>query len=176
MILGTDFLSLKIPKLIHNLEGGCGPVSAWMVLNYFKKPVSPSRIVKACRYSKKNGTFMICLALALRKFGLQVSFYTEADASPHYWEKQSYRSAERNGVFVSAAISIRRLLTFVDKGYVAIVLYDLPNGEAHISPLIGQEERRLLLPYAEGGSLSVEGFKKGWNAPGILRQCILVSI
>ncbi|MCF6312584.1 MAG: hypothetical protein L3J39_09050 [Verrucomicrobiales bacterium] len=170
-----DLLPLEIPKLIYDLDGGCGPVSAWMVLNYFKKLASPSSIIKACRHSKKNGTFMICLALALRKYGLQVSFYTEPDVSPHHWEKQSYRAAESKGVILNDATSIQSLLARVNKDCLALVLYDLANGEAHISPLIGKKGRGLLLPYAEGGELSVENFKKGWNAPDILCQCILVS-
>src|SRR5262249_53723829 len=71
------------PSQLLALDGCCGPVTAWGILKYFRIRASSAQIIEACRYTKRHGTFTIALAVALREFGLLVSFYSYFDPNPN---------------------------------------------------------------------------------------------
>jgi hypothetical protein len=158
------------------LDGCCGPITAWGVLKYFGKHVSSARLVDACRYTKKHGTFLIALAVALRKFGLTVSFYSERDPNPTLIERRCLLIAEQTGIHIERAISLNMLLDKISPRHIPVVLYNTPEGNGHISPLLGVEGRSLMLPYAEEELMPKRVFLKRWNEPEIYKQCLVASI
>jgi hypothetical protein len=163
------------PLSLLLLDGNCGPVTVWATLRYFRKRASSDKIIKACRYTKKHGTFAIAMALALREFGLAVAFYTETDPNPHPIEKRCYRLAARAGVSINQAIDLQLVCSQISRQRLPIVLYDTPEGDGHFSPLLGQIGRKLILPFDCEHAIAVKDFRERWNAPGIFRQCLIVS-
>ena len=53
---------------------------------------------------------MIALAVALKEFGLTVSFYSEKDPNPNLIEKRCFLIAERTGINIKSAIALNLLL------------------------------------------------------------------
>ena len=163
------------PAALLRLEGNCGPVSAWMALKHLRKRVAAERVVRACRHSAGYGTFTVALAVGLRELGLEVEFFSEPDPDRQPAEVRCYARAEQTGVPVNAAIDLPDLLARVDDRHVAIVFYDADAETGHFSPLAGCEDERLVLPNDPAGGMEADRFEALWRAPGILRQCVLVS-
>lgn len=162
------------PRSLLTLPGGCGPLAAWLVLRHFGRRVAARRVVEACRYTAEHGTFTIGLALGLRELGLRVRFHSEPDPEPPALEEACYAAAKEAGVEVGGALELAALLDEVGRDCVGVVLYDADGAEAHLSPLLGSDGRHLVLATAATEIDSAE-FDAAWRAPGILRQCVLVS-
>ena len=163
------------PLPLMQLDGNCGPVTVWAILKYFRKRVSSKTIVTACRHTKKHGTFTIAMALALREFGRRVIFYTEPDPAPQLIEKRCYKLAQEAGIPINNAIAIKSLCAAIRRDCLPIVFYDTVSGMGHFSPLIGFQGNKLLLPFDENQEITITDFNQRWNAPGIYRQCLVVS-
>jgi hypothetical protein len=164
------------PSRLLMLDGCCGPVTAWGVLKYFGKRVPSMKLVKSCHHTKKHGTFLIALAVALREFGLTVSFYSELDPNPTFIERRCLLIAERAGVRIDRAIGLNSLLGKISPRHIPVVLYNTPEDNGHISPLLGINSRNLALPYTEDELMPKREFLKRWSEPGIFRQCLVASI
>jgi hypothetical protein len=164
------------PSKLLMLDGCCGPVTAWGVLKYFGKRVSSARLVESCRYTKKHGTFMIALAVALREFGLTVSFYSAHDPNPNLIERRCFSIAERMGINIERAIDLNLLLKKISPCHIPVVLFNTPEDNGHISPLLGVERQSLILPYSEEEQIPKTVFLKRWNEPEIYKQCLVASI
>jgi hypothetical protein len=164
----------ELPPLIAGLEGNCGPASLWLVLKYFGVKVSSARLLRLCRYTKKHGTFMIYVAVALRSLGVNVRFYSQPDTAQCLLERQGYKSAMRMGIPVLPALSLPRLVQKVKEGDLAIVFYDSRLGIGHISPLVAVRGTLMVVPYDDDGIISLRDFAKRWSADGICRQCVVI--
>jgi len=70
------------PSSLLAADGHCGLLTAWTVLRYFGKRVSATKVIKACRYTRRYGVFTIGLATALAEHGLSVKFHTQRDPQP----------------------------------------------------------------------------------------------
>lgn len=175
MTVGTFPSLWDAPFALHELPGDCGPLSAWMVLRHFGRRVAARRVIEACRHTEEHGTFMIALAVGLRELGLSVRFHSEPDPEKQAIEEPCYALAESIGVEVRGALELPDLLAEIGEDRVAIVLFDADGVDAHISPLTGSDGARLLLPNTAGGVMDIADFETAWRAPGILRQCVLVS-
>lgn len=168
----------QAPDAIYLLEGNCGVMTAWGVLRYLRKRTSAARLIKACRYTRKNGTFVIALAVALREHGLTVDFYSDPDPAPHVIESRCYRLAEKLGVRMHPAIELPELLAWVGPRTIAVVNYDVDPEVAHLSPVFPRDNETVHLPYAEterNQIMPVAAFLRLWSAPEIYRQCLLVT-
>jgi hypothetical protein len=146
-----------------------------MVLRHFRKRTSASRILRACRHTRKYGTFTICLAVALREHGLDVSFYSDNDPDPKYLERIVMRRARRIGVRLERPLSVEELARRVSGRQIAVVFFDGHEGLGHFSPLIGSRNGRFLLPNWDEDMMAAHDFARRWSAPEVLRQCIIVS-
>jgi hypothetical protein len=146
-----------------------------MVLRYFRKRTNVHGIIQQCRHTKKHGTFTIALAVALREHGLNVEFHSDRDPKPQRIERQMYRRAKILGIALCAAIPIEQLTAKIRDGKVAIVYFDTDEHYGHFSPLTAIHKGRLILPYTDCGSMSIDEFDAKWKRPGVCRQCIIVS-
>lgn len=164
------------PALLRNLDGNCGPITAWVILKHFGITVSATHLIKSCGYTRGYGVPAIGLAVALKEHGMEVLFHTEHDPNPTSAEKEFVIKARNLGIPMRDAVSLRVLLRHASCGNVPIVLYDTPNGEGHFSPLVGVQDETLILPHERGGSMSRHEFLKRWRSPGILRQSIIVLL
>lgn len=166
------------PYNIHALEGNCGVLAAWGVLRYFHKRTSSRQLIQACRYTKKHGVFGIALAVALKEYGLTVTYYADPDPDPHAIERQSRRKAEQMGLPLKGAIELEQVLGLLTPQTIPVVLYETEEGNGHISPLTGCTDGYVYLPYAEMDErqkMSKEEFVRRWAAPEILGTCVMVS-
>ena len=164
------------PYKLLQIDGCCGLVTAWGILRYFRKRSSSKRLIESCRYTNENGTFMIALAVALREHGLNIKFYSDNDPEPNPIEIESYKIAEQTGVEINNSISIGALISQTTPHSIPIVLYNTDENEGHISPLIGYENKEVLLPYSETEKMNRKEFIKRWSEKGILRQCIVAGL
>ena len=163
------------PSQLLTLDGCCGPVTAWGILKYFRIRASSARIIEACRYTKRHGTFTIALAVALREFGLSVSFYSDFDPNPNRIERRCLCIAERLGVHVKRSIGLKSLLARINSRSIPVVLYNTPEGNGHLSPLLGVENGCVALPYSDEVMMPKRVFLRRWSEPGVLRQCLIAS-
>ena len=127
----------KVPRVLFDLEGNCGPLSVWLLLRHFKKRASADRIIRLCRYTKRHGTFTVALAFALKEHGLRVQFHTEIDPAPMPVERTLIRMAERAGVVMDGPLHMDELIRRVRGGEVGIMAFDTDDGRGHFSPVIG---------------------------------------
>lgn len=166
--------AVHAPSLLRKLPGNCGPISAWMILQLSGKRIGANRIIHACRHTKKVGCYTIALALALREFGLSITFHTDPDPDIQPLEARCYRLAYRLRLSVEPAIELNELSDRVQR-QPAIVYFSSAEGRGHFSPLTGYRRGALLLPNSDEGQLSLIEFERRWSAPGYPRQCILVD-
>lgn len=161
------------PLEIQVLDGNCGVLTAWGVLKHFRKRTSARNLIETCGFSRA-GIYMIGLAVCFRKHGLNVEFVSEPDPFKTSVEKRFYTQAEKIGVEFRDAIGVDILLAELTRGRIPIVLYDTSNGEGHITPVLGAENSKLIVPYTDEGTIGLRDFLKGWKTPKILRQALLV--
>lgn len=164
------------PHKLLRCEGCCGLIAAWGVLKYFRRRASAAQLIDSCRYTKKHGVFTISLAVALREHGLSVTFYGEPDPQPKLIEQRCYRSAENIGVRIEPAIALDMLLAQVSQNHVPIISYNTDEDNGHLSPILGVENDKVILPYSDEGMMSKAELCNRWSAPEIFRQCLIVSI
>ena len=112
----------------------------------------------------------------MRRHGLTVSFFSEPDPKPNAIEKRYYRIAEEIGVDVKSSISLESLLAQVSARNIAVVLYNTPEGNGHLTPLLGVDGNNLILPFSDEGSMPKQEFLARWSEPEIYRQSLVVSL
>lgn len=161
------------PRNLWHLEGNCGPIVAWSVLKYFGIRVPSARIIRICRYAKKDGVFPICMAVGLAELGLDVRFHTDDDPRIQLRERTCLARAIALGIHVGQAVSLRSILSLFPQA-VPVVFYNERGDQGHFSPLLGRLGTRLVLPFANTASISERAFFRLWSAEGICRQCLIV--
>ena len=164
------------PLKLLQTESNCGLVTAWAILKHFKKRTSSAKLIELSRHTKKHGTFAISLAVALRRHCLKVSFFSETDPNPNAIEKHCFRVAEEIEVDVQPAISLDLLLSKVSPRSVVVVLYNTPEDNGHLTPLLGVDGNNLILPFSDEGFMSKQEFLVRWSEPEIYRQSLAVSL
>ena len=164
-----------IPFKLLNLDGGCGVVSAWMALHNFKKKVPLQKLIRMCDYSSDYGTYTICIAVALKELGLDVSFHTDEDNDKTAVELKAYRRARDLLIPVLPAFSVIDLHNALDANKYVIVLYDTPESVGHFSPVSAIDEGAIKLAYADEPILPISEFNASWRAEGICQQSIIVG-
>jgi hypothetical protein len=164
------------PDEILDLDGHCGLVAAWTVLQHFDKSISVPQLVSACRYTKLYGVFSVNLAAGLKELGLKVSFHSEPDNDIGAFEMRGYRRLKRLGVPVDSALEVSDLLSLRRRRRIPIVLYDTPSKSGHFSTILGTRRGMLHLPLADSRLMPREEFLAAWTAPKILRQCVVAWV
>lgn len=165
----------KAPSELLEIDGHCGLLAAWSVLQYFGKQIDAPKIIASCRHTKRHGVFTVCLATCLQEHGLQVSFHSDPDSHIGVFERRGYAHARRLGLVVQPAIDLPNLLRERKRGRIPIVLFNTSSDLGHFSPLLGVRHDVLHLPLAEGVGMSVDEFLARWSAPEILRQCVIAG-
>ena len=72
-------MSLDIPDPLLQLEANCGVFAVWLILKQYQSNIDIAELIQLCRHDYNEGTFTIALAVALKKLGFEVSFYTAPD-------------------------------------------------------------------------------------------------
>jgi len=174
-VLNDKLIIKHLPKQLRELGGGCGVVSAWIVLRLFHKRVKSIDLIRQCRYTENDGVFMISLAVAIKQNGINVELYKDFDPNPDPLEIQGFLDAEKIGVKIFPAIPIFNASTFINEKKVVIALYDAEDGLAHISPISSINKNKVTLMYDLEDEVEINEFELRRSAPGICRQLIIVG-
>lgn len=110
-------MSLDIPKSLRQLEANCGVFAVWLIIKQYQIHIDIADLIQLCRHDQKEGTFTIALAVALKKLGFDVSFYTAPDPNIDEKEKQSYLDAQRLQIPVNGALTYSEIQQFFDQRF-----------------------------------------------------------
>lgn len=165
----------RVPESLMKLEANCGVVSVWLVLKQFYRHVEPEVLIDLCKHTVEFGTFMIALAVTLRRFDLRVSFHSDVDSDIQPIELVEYAEAKKLGLSILPAQSVNELRMALANGKQVIVFFNAKNGEGDISPIQSINQHEIHFECSEESSLSITEFESRRSANGICRQSIVVG-
>lgn len=167
-------MSLDIPKPLLQLEANCGVFAVWLIIKQYQMHIDIADLIQLCRHDQKEGTFTIALAVALKKLGFDVSFYTAPDPNIDEKEKQSYLDAQRLQIPVNGALTYSEIQQFFEEGKFVIVFYDTLEGEGNQSLIYSIDEREISF-CDHFDVMSKKLFEQQRQADGICQQVIVIE-
>ena len=165
----------EAPEELLEMDGHCGLLAAWSVLQYFGEFRAVEKLVKRCRHTKRHGVFTVSLATCLLEHGIPASFHSDPDTDIGEFERRGYVHARRLGLKMGPALDVPALLRERRRGRVPIVFFNTSSDVGHFSPLLSLRRGVLRLPLAEGGTMQASEFLARWTDPGILRQAVIAG-
>lgn len=167
-------MSLNIPASLLQLEANCGVFAVWLILRHHEIHMDVADIAKLCHHDAEDGTFTIALAVALKKLGFEVCFYTDPDPDMHHKEIDSYRNAQNLQIPIKAALTYWELQHAFEAGKFIIVFYDTLEGVGNHSLIYSLDDQEIsFCDHFEEMSKTV--FEQQRQADGICRQVIVVE-
>ncbi|QER39546.1 peptidase C39 [Acinetobacter suaedae] len=167
-------MGLNIPKPLLQLEANCGVFAVWLIVKQYDTHVDIADLIRLCRHDQQEGTFTIALAVALKKLGFEVSFYTDPDPNIDENEKQSYLDAERLNIPIKAALSYLDIQQAFDLGKFIIVFYDTLQGIGNQSLIYSIDEQEISFCDHFDVMTKIE-FEQQRQADGVCRQVVVVE-
>ncbi|MBK0062278.1 MULTISPECIES: cysteine peptidase family C39 domain-containing protein [unclassified Acinetobacter] len=167
-------MALEIPESLLNLEANCGIFALWMLFQHHGIEIDIAELVQATQHDEENGTFTIALAVALKRFGFDVSFYTDPDPYIDPNERLIYQQTETLHIPIDAALSYSDIQNAIENGQMAIVSYDTLDGVGNQSLVYSIDEQEICF-FDSFDPMPVAVFEQQRNAEGICRQVILIN-
>ncbi|ENV50968.1 hypothetical protein L292_1022 [Acinetobacter junii CIP 107470 = MTCC 11364] len=115
-------MSLDIPDPLLQLEANCGVFAVWLILKQYQSNIDIAELIQLCQHDYNEGTFTIALAVALKKLGFEVSFYTAPDPDIDEIEKQIYLEAKQLQIPIRPALTYEKIQQAYEDGKFVIVL------------------------------------------------------
>ncbi len=168
-------MKIRIPLVKQKGRNNCGSASLKMVFSYFKNPISLKDLEKEIGYKEGKGTSPIKLAIATKKLGCKVLFFSknfipskenlEMDFFKKYMDeeigtiKSLINEAKKLDIpLIEKSISLKELLSFISKKSIPIVLLDwntVRNREkagfmGHYVPLVGYNNKSVYINNSAG--------------------------
>ncbi|TXJ08459.1 MAG: peptidase C39 [Acinetobacter sp.] len=167
-------MTLNLPESLLNLNANGGVFAVWLILRHYRIHMDVADIAKICRHDHEEGTFTIALAVALKKLGFEVAFYTDVDPNVSDQEQLSYSDAKVLNIPMAAALSYPQIQQAVDAGKFVIVFYDSLQGVGHQSLIYAIDHQHIsFCDNFEPMSKTI--FEQQRQAEGICRQVIVVE-
>ena len=168
-------MSLDIPKSLRQLEANCGVFSVWLILKQYQIHIDIADLIQLCGHDQQEGTFTIALAVALKKLGFDVFFYTALDPNIHQKEKQSYLDAQRLKIPINATLAYEEIHQAFEAGKFVIVFYDTLDGVGNQSLIYSINEQEIsFCDHFEVMSKTL--FEQQRQADGICQQVIVIEL
>lgn len=168
---------IDAPDTLRSITANCGPISAWQVLKFFGKNVSPDELLQSCRFDPVVGVYAIGLAVALADIGLTVTFYSDPDPDPSLVEREFYSQARRLALDLRPGAGLPDLdaamASALHERGVGIILYETEGEDAHFTPFLGLCDDEIVAPN-EGDGLLIDDVELRRAAKGILRQALII--
>ena len=136
-------MSLNIPESLLQLEANCGVFALWLIVKQYHTHIDIAELIRLSGHDRKDGTFTIALAVALKKLGFEVSFYTAPDPNIDEKEKQSYFDAQRLQIPIQAALTYSEIQRAFEQGHFVIVFYDSLQGMGNQSLIYSIDEQEI---------------------------------
>ena len=129
---------------------------------------SGAQIGERVEVTNEEGRFRFS-AVGLHRLGLRPAFFIDPDPAPTPIEQRAYRAAAALGLPVRPALSVEAMVARLRPHRPGLVCYGTPEGEGHITPVLGRRDGDLVLPLAPGGRMATAAFQRRWSEPDILR-------
>lgn len=168
-------MALEMPEELANLEANGGIFAVWMLLQHLGIDADIQQLVDVCGYDAENGTTTIGLAVALKKFGFNVQFYTEHDPDFQESEKISYQEAEQLGLSILPALNYQQIQHAFEQNKFVIVYYDTLEDVGNHSLVYDVNEDEICF-FDSFDAMPASVFEQQRQAEGICRQMIAVEI
>lgn len=166
-------MALNIPESLANLEANSGVFAVWMVLKHYGVQVDVAELIKVCRY-EQDGTYTIALAVALKKFGFDVSFHSDKDPNISPSERMSYKEAKVLKIPTGPALSYQDIQVAIQNGQMVIVYYDTLDGVGNQSLIYSIDSNEICF-FDSFEPMSAAVFENQRKAEGICRQAIVIG-
>lgn len=167
-------MSLDIPDPLLQLEANCGVFAVWLILKQYQANIDIAELIQLCRHDYNEGTFTIALAVALKKLGFEVSFYTAHDPDIDEIEKQIYLEAKQLQIPIRPALTYEKIQQAYEDGKFVIVFYDTLDGAGNQSLIYSIDEQEIsFCDHFEVMSKAV--FEQQYQADEICQQAIVVE-
>ncbi|MBU3086667.1 cysteine peptidase family C39 domain-containing protein [Acinetobacter seifertii] len=166
-------MALNIPESLANLEANSGVFAVWMVLKHYGVQVDVAELIKVCRY-EEGGTYTIALAVALKKFGFDVSFHSDEDPNISANERMSYKEAKVLKIPTGPALSYQDIQANIQNGQMVIVYYDTLECVGNQSLVYSIDSNEICF-FDSFESMSATVFENQRKAEGICRQAIVIG-
>ncbi|OTG66799.1 cysteine peptidase family C39 domain-containing protein [Acinetobacter silvestris] len=167
-------MALNIPESLLNLESNCGVFALWMIFQQHGIEKNIEELIQASKHDRVDGTFTIALAFALKKFGFNVSFYTDPDPNIDPDEIIFYENAQVQGVHIHAALSYQQIQQAVESGKLVIVYYDTLDGIGNQSLVYSIDEHEICF-FDSFEAMPAQVFEQQRNVDGICQQVIVID-
>ncbi|MDS7966526.1 MULTISPECIES: cysteine peptidase family C39 domain-containing protein [Acinetobacter] len=166
-------MALNIPESLANLEANSGVFAVWMVLKHYGVQIDVAELIKVCRY-EQDGTYTIALAVALKKFGFDVSFHSDKDPNISPSERMSYKEAKVLKIPTGPALSYYDIQVAIQNGQMVIVYYDTLDGVGNQSLVYSIDSKEICF-FDSFEPMSAAVFENQRKAEGICRQAIVIG-
>ena len=167
-------MALEMPEELANLEANGGIFAVWMMLQHLGIDADIQQLVEVCGYDAGTGTTTIGLAVALKKFGFNVQFYTDHDPDLQEGEKLSYQEAEQLGLPILPALNYQQIQRAFDQNKFVIVYYDTLEGVGNHSFVYDVNADEICF-FDSFDPMQASVFEQQRKAEGICRQVIVVE-
>lgn len=166
-------MALNIPESLANLEANSGVFAVWMVLRHHGVQIDISELIQICRYDE-DGTYTIALAVALKKFGFDVSFHSDKDPNISPSERMSYKEANVLKIPTGPALSYQDIQATIQNGKMAIAYYDTLESIGNQSLIYSIDQNEICF-FDSFEPMSAAVFEKQRQVEGICRQAIVID-
>jgi hypothetical protein len=167
-------MSLNIPEPLLQLEANCGVFAVWLILKQYHPHIDIADLIQRCRHDQKEGTFTIALAVALKRLGFDVSFYTDPDPNIDENEKLSYLEAQRLQIPVHPVLTYSGIQQAFEDGKFVIVFYDTRQGVGNQSLIYSIDKQEIsFCDHFE--VMSKAEFEQQRQVEGICQQVIVIE-
>lgn len=156
-------MKLEVPFYPQTNETNCGPAALRMILSYFGKDYRLSEIEREAGIEAGKGLYTLQLALAARRLGLSVRFFTRSLGfnSEHlkmdFYQKYSPMNESRMALLMQDArtagilmkecsLTLEEILSYVHRDSLVLVLLDWNSTlkkegyQGHFVPLVGYDD------------------------------------
>ncbi len=167
-------MALNIPEPLLNLEANCGVFAVWMLFQHHGIEMDIAEIIQACQHDCENGTFTIALAVALQRFGFNVSFYSDEDPDIDESERRIYDEARALNIQILPALEFQEIQAAIQNGQMAIVSYDTLDGIGNQSLIYSIDDEEICF-FDSFDPMAKALFEQQRQADGICRQTIMID-
>ncbi|MFW1836998.1 cysteine peptidase family C39 domain-containing protein [Acinetobacter gyllenbergii] len=167
-------MSLSIPESLLQLEANCGVFALWLIVKQYHTHVDIADLIRLSGHDQEDGTYTIALAVAMKKLGFEVSFYTAPDPNIEAKEQQIYLEAQNLQIPIQAALTYSEIQRAFEQGNFVIVFYDTLQGTGNQSLVYSIDPQEIsFCDHFDVMSKAV--FEQQRQADGICQQVIVIE-
>lgn len=167
-------MALNIPEALLNLEANCGVFALWMIFQQYGVEMDIDELVKISGHNYQDGTFTIALAVALKKYGFEVSFYSDVDPDIDPKEMHYYEIAQKMQLTLQPALNYQQIQQIFKQGKLIIVYYDNLEGVGNQSLVYSIDEQEICF-FDSFDPMPQMIFEQQRKVDGICQQTIVIE-